>query len=926
MTYNIFNIFFIKIKSGLFSKIIFCFIILSLFTFRIKAQDNNPYYDNIIILKIKEEYKNGFFSNKQISSYFSELNIKSLEKEFPNTITPVQKYNTYGQKLTDLTNIYRLETENNDIKPIINYLNKLESIEYAEPLYKIELLFVPDDPHAVSNQYWLEKIKAYDAWDIHKGDTNTVIGISDTGIDLSHPDLIYNIKYNYNDIPDGIDNDRDGYIDNFRGWNFGDNNNNPQATDNHGVQVCGIAGASVNNGEGVAGAGYLCKILPLKISNSSGTIVNAYQSIVYAAEHGCAVINCSWGNTYYQKMGQDVINYAVNNYDLLVVAACGNTNTETEYYPASYENVLSVAATTSNDEKWMPSNTGTTSGSSYSYNVDICAPGTIFFTTALNGTYSQIYGGTSYAAPIVSGCAGILRSYFPQYSALQIGELIKISADNIYGIEANIPYSGKLGAGRINLYNALTIEPTPSIVFRNISVDYREDKVIINGEFRNFLANAENLNITANINSIYTHIENNNIFSGNLNTNEAYLSDNEIIVYIRNNPENEKVSLELTYEADNYSTKQLYEFYLNKTYKNAETDLLTLSVTENGRLGYSDPSSTTGDGFIINYNDKLFNSCGIISGSGALQIYSSVGQVSDFKTSSIPGSIENEDFDFHIRYEFSDSSDIDPSGIKYIQDVYSKYGSDYKNFILIDYTLINKSGIDLENYYFGLFADWDLINGNINSSEYIESENFLYCKSDNAETLYAGIKLLSGHPVKNYVIPMVSGGDGLVDLTNGLLDIERFHIISNSSNTYPGDSTDVSQYTGVGPFNLKNGDTTVISFALIASYDYYNFINGLNKSKEVYKELHNNNENSIISYENNYVRIFPNPTNGSLTIEIEEGHKALYYEIINTAGITVLKSDFKKDIDVNSLPSGIYQLRIICRNKVLTEKFIKTDK
>ena len=69
-------------------------------------------------------------------------------------------------------------------------------------------------------------IRSYYAWDVHQGDTNIVIGISDTGIDLSHPELIYQIKYNYNDMPDGIDNDLDGFVDNFRGWNFGENNNN----------------------------------------------------------------------------------------------------------------------------------------------------------------------------------------------------------------------------------------------------------------------------------------------------------------------------------------------------------------------------------------------------------------------------------------------------------------------------------------------------------------------------------------------------------------------------------------------------------------------------------------------------------------------------------------------------------------------------
>jgi subtilisin family serine protease len=90
--------------------------------------------------------------------------------------------------------------------------------------------------------------------------------------------------------------------------------------------------------------------------NSEGVLENAYQSIVYAAEHGCDVVNCSWGSSYYQKMAQDIINYCVINHDILIVSAAGNTNSELNYYPSSYENVLSVAGTQMDDQKWSPDN------------------------------------------------------------------------------------------------------------------------------------------------------------------------------------------------------------------------------------------------------------------------------------------------------------------------------------------------------------------------------------------------------------------------------------------------------------------------------------------------------------------------------------------------------------------------------------------
>ncbi|GAI36367.1 unnamed protein product, partial [marine sediment metagenome] len=130
------------------------------------------------------------------------------------------------------------------------------------PHYLPELLYTPDDPLNIY-QYYLDTIKAYDAWEICKGDSNIVIGITDTGVDIDHEDLQGNIYYNYNDPINGIDDDNDGFIDNFRGWDLGENDNNPQwEINDHGVVVTGIAGARTDNGIGISGVGFKSRFLP----------------------------------------------------------------------------------------------------------------------------------------------------------------------------------------------------------------------------------------------------------------------------------------------------------------------------------------------------------------------------------------------------------------------------------------------------------------------------------------------------------------------------------------------------------------------------------------------------------------------------------------------------------------------------------------
>ena len=320
--------------------------------------------------------------------------------------------------------------------------------------------FTPNDP-SVGSQYHIGRIMGYAAWDLCQGDTNVVIGIVDSGSDLDHPDLAANIKYNYLENPtNGIDDDNNGYVDDWRGWDFAGADYHALSEDNdpnivssyceHGSHVSGDASEVTNNGTGGAGIGFKCKLLISKHGadndNTGGGysyVYNTNAGLVYCYQNGVKVINCSFGSTSPSAYTQQVINDAWAA-GVVICASAGNDGANVPRYPASYENVVSVASTTSSDTKsWF---------SNYHSTVDVCAPGSSIYSTLYNNSYA-VFDGTSMSSPICAGTVALIRSKFPSYTPDQVVTKLKTSCDSIYNL--NPGYLGLLGAGRINAYKSL---------------------------------------------------------------------------------------------------------------------------------------------------------------------------------------------------------------------------------------------------------------------------------------------------------------------------------------------------------------------------------------------------------------------------------------------------------------------------------------
>ncbi|WP_040398052.1 S8 family serine peptidase, partial [Cesiribacter andamanensis] len=263
-------------------------------------------------------------------------------------------------------------------------LLKSGMVELAEPVHTAIPYALPNDPLLASQRH-LALIKAAEAWQISTGSPEVIIAIIDTGMDLTHPDLLDNLYRNEADPIDGLDNDGDGFIDNYWGWDFaGDDFASMGAGDHdphgsapnlaHGTRVAGAASATANNGIGVAGIGYQAKLMALKHTaendtrhNGGGFLINLLQGVLYAATQGAHIINASYGTTFYSQIAHDVYRHVALEYGVLVVAAAGNSNYPGAHYPSDYDFVLSVAASTMADGKAQFSN--------YGYGVALSAPG-----------------------------------------------------------------------------------------------------------------------------------------------------------------------------------------------------------------------------------------------------------------------------------------------------------------------------------------------------------------------------------------------------------------------------------------------------------------------------------------------------------------------------------------------------------------------
>ena len=334
-------------------------------------------------------------------------------------------------------------------------------VRYVEPDFVITTSATPNDP-SYSRLWGLNNsgqtggvadadMDVAEAWDVTSGSRSVVVGVIDTGIDYNHPDLASNIWRNPGEIAgDGIDNDRNGYVDDVRGWDFANNDADPFDDEGHGTHVAGTIGAVGNNGVGIVGVSWNVSLMALKFlgADGSGSTSGAVAAINYATRmrqsFGVNVVatNNSWGGGGFSSALRDAI-AAGGSAGVLCVAAAGNesaNNDATPSYPANYagDAVFSVAATDSSNRLATFSNYGVTT-------VDVAAPGVGIYSTVPGNGYAS-YSGTSMATPHVTGTVALLAAANPQATAAQIRTAILSTAVPLPALAGKVATGGLVNA------------------------------------------------------------------------------------------------------------------------------------------------------------------------------------------------------------------------------------------------------------------------------------------------------------------------------------------------------------------------------------------------------------------------------------------------------------------------------------------------
>jgi len=865
-------------------------------------------------VSLTEKIKRG----ENILSYNTEQVKKILAAEEP-------LLRTY---LVEIGNVWNIQ------KYCSNLIKKYPEIEIAEPVYKDLPLGIPNDPYA-KQQTMLSTIKAFDTWDYFQGDTSVVIGIVDTGVLQNHEDISNSIAPNWKEIPNNnIDDDGNGYVDDYIGCNLAysieGNGGDTYHTNSHGTSVAGIAGATTNNGKGIAGVAYKCRIFPIKASKltSSSTIDFSYPGILYAAIRGFSVVNCSWGKVKpFSPIDQSIINYAVAR-GTVVVAAGGNGNNSTEvWYPAGYDGVLGVGEVNQVDYV-----TGTTT---INETIRIMAPGigNWITTNQPNGYDSPNYGGTSWSAPVVSGVVAAVRAKYPQLDPLQTIEYVRQLSDDISSLNSSFQY---MVPGRVNMKKMLEIEPfsIPGIkpvkfrmynkkgeIVERFSIG---ETILLFVDVHNYLGAAKNLRFVLSVADIFD----NSLEVVDSEFDVAQIASGEDLTLgpfpFRKIGENTSRTF---FRIDIFGEKNYRDFFLipvipTLAIATFETDSLKFSIGDKGTIGFYE-------------NNNVKYGYGVASKTLGNQIFRGGLMVSEDSSRIVSAlfGLNPDGSDFRVIKPFADpdrfTSIIDDSlaqplekiGVEIEQKVYLP--TTVPNYFKLFIKVKNTSSRTLKNLSLGYYFDWDVGPSAKNNIAYLEPEAI----PKTILPIAAAVEFVQAEDSSAYV--------GVGVYSENSTNLPQMAVLNSEINNSFGRNQQILSLNSGTSIQFKGVD----DLALVAGMKFPGEIKpneeraftmmiaiGRSRKELIQTFLGNLLQSSVEeSTSTPEIKIYPNPTSTELNIELGNlDFAATSYQIIDPLGRILLQGNIQQTIPLESLPNGIYLMKINFGDKTFVQKFVKT--
>lgn len=930
------------------------------------AQAQN-YIPQIVYVKLDDSASKNMFKQSKfdaLQEISATLNVKIELAIDPQKINSLKNRRVLKSSLDvvsafdELAKWYKVELPfSEDALQFVNKWRNKRGISRIEPHYIRELTDVPNDPiyFGLVNNYY-EKQQFTQAWDIQKSDATIVIAIVDSGVDYTHSDLSAKLWKNTNEIPNnGIDDDENGWVDDTMGWDFWQGgqagpgrtqDNNPMGEfSDHGTHVAGIAAAQTNNGIGLPGAGYNSNYMAIKAGGTSDnprSIGYGYEGMLYAAANGADVINCSWGGGGFSYYELDIVK-AVLASGCVIVAAAGNDNVDSEFFPAAYDGIISVGSFDMNNKKSGFSN--------YGYYLDVLASGSSINSTVFTNKFG-LKSGTSMASPFVAGLAALVKAQHPNWTPAQIKNQIRVTATDV-SASNSISYAGKLGRGYINAEKALGTE-LPGYVIHNFK--------LVNGEGGKLKLNQDGIasfdltsvgketgTSTLTFSSPTTGVElsQTNVSLNQLAKGASVKIELPIKLLPTFNPTVFPI-FKLALENNSFTYQdEIFVVYDELIFEEHNNNKLDVSISADGTIGFVDPLNGSGGvGFIPMNDDSQFDTSDNIMFSSSL-IVRHKSRIADraISQTSVGNDIKPTSF-----YSITKTGDLlVGEGFARIQAVlfpaltihtksYSSSAAEVNQSLITQYTFSNPTSTQVDSIFVGFFTDWDIADYSTNQVKYY-AENQLIAGFSSDGSMYAGMALIN--PISG-ALAINNAFDGTptdvdfgiyFDADNmakydGFTKAEKLKTMSSgfikANQTAP---TDISMAAYTGPFSIPANDSISVGFIwaygkseqeLKTQVENAKALNLFSVSTPVGVSIE---ESDLFTMGESFeiAGNFPNPFNPSTQLRVNsKTNQQVSLRVYDTLGKLVIKQDDVRlnsgeqmiELNFSKLSSGVYFVRI----------------